>query len=439
MNRGCFSVLIALASVGFSVASAQSVGREAWFGKQLEPLVALYQELHANPELSYQEKTTSRRVANALRDAGAEVTEGVGGYGVVGLLRNGKGPVVLVRSDLDALPVREETGLSYASKVEATDREGKRVGVMHACGHDIHMTCLVGTAQWLNDHRDRWSGTVLLIGQPAEEAVGGARAMLEDGLYKRFPRPDKALALHVTNDQPTDVVTYTTGPAFASSTSVNVTIRGRGGHGAAPHLTVDPIVLAALVIVDLQTVVSREIDPVQPAVLTVGSIHGGSKHNIISDEVMLQLTLRSYEESVRDQLVEGIKRRIKGLALAHQAPEPSFGIAETTPPTLNTPELVMSVLPSMRRELGDDKVLEVPPVMGAEDFGLFGQGGVPTFMFRVGTVAPDRRKAALAEGKGLPSLHSSRFYPDAPATVRTGVQAMTSAVVSLLPPPSAPK
>ncbi|MGE3818259.1 MAG: amidohydrolase [Isosphaeraceae bacterium] len=435
MNHRLLVLLSVLATIAPAALFAGPAEKDDdWFGQRLGSLVTLYQDLHAHPELSFQERNTAKRVADELRAAGAEVTEGVGGFGVVGILRNGARPVVLVRSDLDALPVREETGLPFASEAEATDREGKRVGVMHACGHDVHMTCLVGTARWLNDHRDRWSGTVVLIGQPAEEAVSGAKAMLADGLYRRFPRPDKALALHVTNDEPSDVVTYTMGPAFASSTSVDVTIRGRGGHGAAPHLTVDPIVLSALVILDLQTIVSREVDPVQPAVVTVGSIHGGSKHNIISDAVALQLTLRAYDEDVRDQLIEGIKRRIKGLALAHKAPEPSFAIAETTPPTLNTPELVTSVLPALKRELGDAKVREVPPVMGAEDFGLFSSGGVPTFMFRVGTVPPERFEAALEKDEKLPSLHSSKFAPDAPTSVRTGIRAMTSAVVSLLPP-----
>jgi hippurate hydrolase len=353
---------------------------------------------------------------------------------VVGLLKNGDGPTVLVRTDLDALPVKEATGLPFASKAVATDREGKQVGVMHACGHDVHMTCLVGTARWLASHRDRWSGTVVLIGQPAEEAISGAKAMLADGLYSRFPKPDFALALHVTNDQPTGIVTYTSGPAFAGSTSVNVTVRGKGGHGASPHLTVDPIVLAALVIVDLQTINSREVDPLAHSVVTVGSIHGGTKHNIIPDEVRLQLTLRSYREDVRDLQIDGIKRRIAGLSQAHRAPSPSFEIQETTPPTVNTPALVARVVPSLVKELGEKNVKSVDPVMGAEDFGLFGANGIPTFMFRVGTIAPERLKKAKAEAKGLPSLHSALYYPEAPESIRTGVRAMTAAVTDLLKP-----
>ena len=258
--------------------------------------------------------------------------------------------------------------------------------------------------------------------------------MLDDGLYTRFPRPDYALALHVLNDLPTGTVAYTSGPALASSTSVDVTIRGRGGHGAAPHTTVDPIALAALVIVDLQTIVSREIDPTQPSVLTVGSIHGGTKHNIIPAEVKLQLTPRAYREDVRDQLIDGIKRRVNGLAQAHRAPAPSVEIAEGTPPTINTPALVSRIVPVLARTLGESNVREVGPVMGAEDFGLFGRGGVPTFMFRLGTIPPRRLEEAQAKGEALPSLHSSRYQPDPAPSIETGVRAMSAALRELLPP-----
>ena len=285
----------------------------------LDELVGLYKHLHTHPELSFQEFETAKRVAEELRKAGAEVTSGVGKLGVVGVLRNGEGPTVLVRADLDALPVTEATGLPYASTAKATAAGKDEVGVMHACGHDVHMTCLVGTARWLAEHKDRWKGTVVLIGQPAEEMIGGAQAMLEDGLYTRFPKPDFALALHVISDQPTGTVAYTSGPALAGSTAVDVVIRGKGGHGAAPHDTVDPIVLAALAVLDFQTIVSREVNPIHPAVVTVGSIHGGTKHNIIPDEVRLQLTLRAYRDEVAAQLIDGIKRRVAGLARAHRA------------------------------------------------------------------------------------------------------------------------
>jgi amidohydrolase len=296
------------------------------------------------------------------------------------------------------------------------------------------MTCLVGTARWLAEHRDRWSGTVVLVGQPAEELVEGAKAMLDDGLYTRFPRPDYALALHVLNDLPTGMVAYTSGPALASSTAVDVTIRGVGGHGAAPHTTVDPVVLAALAILDFQTIVSREVDPTQPAVLTVGSIHGGTKHNIIPSEVRLQLTLRAYRDDVRDRLIDGIRRRVAGLAEAHRAPTPLVEVDETTPATINTPGLVARVVPALSRALGASNVKEVGPVMGSEDFGLFGRGGVPIFMFRLGTIPPRRVDEARARGESLPSLHSAQYRPDPSPSIETGVRAMTAAVRELLPP-----
>ena len=412
--------------------NAQGIPRaDDWYEKNLPELTALYTHLHKNPELSFHEDATAKRVAEELRKAGVEVTTGVGKLGVVGVLKNGPGPTLLLRSDMDALPVKELTGLPYASLATTVDGDGKTVSVMHACGHDIHMTCLVGTARWLASHKDQWKGSILFIGQPAEEMIGGAKAMLADGLYDRFPKPDAALALHVSNDLPTGSVAFTSGPAMASSTSVNVTIRGKGGHGAAPHSTIDPIFLAALFVVDLQSVVSREVDPIQPCVISVGSIHGGTKSNIIPNEVKLQLTLRAYREDVRMQLIDGIKRRIKGLAEAHRAPEPGFEIEETTDPTINTPSLVERVVPAFRRALGESNVLTVEPVMGAEDFGLFGQGGVPTFMFRLGTIPPEKVASAKAKNEILPSLHSALYFPDPGPSIQTGVRAMTAAVLQL--------
>jgi hippurate hydrolase len=411
-------------------------GRAAdpWIDAALPELAALYRQLHANPELSFAEVATARRIAEELRKAGAEVTTGVGVLGVVGVLKNGEGPTVLVRADLDALPVTEETGLPYASRAVAKDDEGNPVGVMHACGHDVHMTCLVGAARWLAAHRDRWKGTVLFIGQPAEEKVGGAQKMLDDGLYDRFGKPAAAVALHVAHDLETGKVGYCSGPAMASSTSVDIHVKGRGGHGAMPHNTVDPIVLAAALVLDLQSIVSREIKPIDPAVVTVGAIHGGTKHNIIPSDVHLQLTLRAFSDGVRDQLVAGIGRRAKGLALAHNAPEPTVEISDGTPPTVNTPELVDRVVPALEAALGEANVVAVEPTMGAEDFGLFGRGGVPTFMFRLGTIPPARLAKADEPGGALPSLHSSFYAPDPEPSIRTGVRAMTAAVCRLLPP-----
>jgi amidohydrolase len=414
--------------------AAPSAFADEWFDRHQGELLDLYKHLHSHPELSFHEVETAKRIAEELQKAGATVTSGVGGQGVVGVLKNGDGPTVLVRTDLDALPVIEQTPLPFASKVTTADDEGKSVGVMHACGHDIHMTNLVGTARWLGENRDKWKGTVILIGQPAEEKIGGAKLMLGAGLYTRFPKPDYALALHVAHDLEAGKVAYTKGPAMASSTSLDIIVRGKGGHGAMPHNTVDPIVLAAAIVLDLQSIVSREINPLNPAVVTVGSIHGGSKHNIIPSEVRLQLTIRSYKPEVREQLIKAIERKAKGLAAAHRAPEPTVTISDDTPPTINTPALVDRVLPSLKKAVGESNVVEVEPTMGAEDFGLFSTGGVPIFMFRLGTIPPSRVAEAKAKGENLPSLHSAVYYPDAPPSLETGIKAMTTAIVDLLPP-----
>jgi amidohydrolase len=413
--------------------SAGSSSIDSWIASHRDELLGLYTHLHTHPELSYQEVETSRRVADELERAGAKVTSGVGKLGVVGVIENGAGPVVLVRTDMDALPVIEQTGLSYASKQKARDNQGRDVGVMHACGHDMHMTCFVGTARWLGEHKDRWSGTAVMIAQPAEEAIGGAKNMLKDGLYSRFPKPDFAIALHCTPNEPAGDVLYRPGPLLASSTSLSVTIRGKGGHGAWPNKTVDPIVLAALAILDFQTIVSREVEPIQPAVVTVGSIHGGTKHNIISDEVKLQLTLRAFSEKVRLQLVEGIERRAKALAEAHRAPAPSVELEEYTPATINSPEFVERVVPFLQNALGAEHVRPTDPVMGAEDFALYSEGNTPIMMFWLGTIAPERLAEAKARNVDLPVLHSARYYPDPAPSLATGIKAMTSAVVGLLP------
>jgi hippurate hydrolase len=424
----------AQAAQATQAATSQAGSFDTWFAPHQGELVELYTHLHTHPELSFQEHETSKRIAEELKKAGADVTTGVGKLGVVGIIKNGPGPVVLVRTDMDALPVVEETGIPYASKVKTRDKLGREVGVMHACGHDVHMTCFIGTAQWLAAYKNLWSGTVVMVGQPAEEAVDGARGMLDDGLYSRFPKPDFALALHCRADEPAGTVQFCSGPALASSTSVTVTIRGKGGHGAWPHRTVDPIVLASLLVLDLQTIVSREIEPSEPAVLTVGSIHGGTKHNIIPDEVKLQLTLRSFSEAVRQQLIAGIRRRVPALAQAHQAPEPVVDIEESTPPTINTPSLVERVVPAFVEVFGPSHVKPAKPVMGAEDFGLFSEGNVPIFMFWLGTLSAERIEAAKSKDRVLPGLHSSKYYPEPAPSIATGVRAMTAAIARLLPP-----
>jgi hippurate hydrolase len=374
-------------------------------------------------------------VAKELKDLGFEVTEKFGGYGVVGVFKNGKGPTVLVRTDMDALPVSERTGLPYASKVRTRDKNDNEVGVMHACGHDMHMTCFVGTARVLVALKDRWSGTLIFIGQPAEEVGGGARSMLKEGLFTKFPRPDYALALHCDGNQPYGTVAYTDGMALANVDSVDITVRGKGGHGSAPHTTVDPIVLAARIVLDLQTIVSRETNPTDPAVVTVGSIHGGTKHNIIPDEVKLQITVRTTKDSVRKHTLASIERIAKAAAQGADAPEPIIKIdpEEFTPALINDSKLTRKTTELFTEILGADKVVERPLVMGGEDFGRYGREGVPIFLYFLGTQKPEVVAAAQKEGaKPLPSLHSDLFAPVPEPTIKTGVLTMSMAVLNLM-------
>jgi hippurate hydrolase len=401
---------------------------------QITSLEALYKQIHTHPELSLQEQHTSTQLAQELRDLGFEVTEKVGGYGVVGVLKNGSGPTILVRTDMDALPVVEQTGLPYASKARARDKNEVDVGVMHACGHDMHMTCWVGTARMLTGMKDRWQGTLVFIGQPAEEMGKGARMMLEDGLFQRFPKPDYCLALHCDALTPYGTVSYTEGLALANVDSVDITVRGKGGHGAAPHMTVDPIVLAARIILDLQTIVSRETNPTDPAVVTVGSIHGGTKHNIIPSEVKLQLTVRTTKDSVRKHVLDAIERIAKSAAAGARAPEPVVQVdpGEFTPALVNDSGLTRKTVALFKEILGTDKVFERPPVMGGEDFGRYGKVGVPIFLYFLGTLPPERVAESKREGgPPLPSLHSDKYYPIPEPTIRTGVLTMTMAVLNL--------
>jgi amidohydrolase len=406
----------------------------AWVDGQLDSLVELYHHLHQTPELSFQEKATAERFAAELRAAGFKVTTGVGGYGVVGVLKNGDGKTLMLRTDLDALPVAEETGLHYASKVRTKDERGATVGVMHACGHDLHMTNMVAVSRYLASHRDKWSGTLIVIGQPAEERGAGARAMLEDGLFRRFPRPDFAVALHVASDMPPGKIEYRGGYAQANVDSVDITIKGRGGHGSAPDTTIDPIVIAARLVLDLQTIVSREIKPIDPAVITVGSIHGGTKHNIIGDDCHLQITVRSYAPEVREKLLSAIKRKALAAAASSGAPEPLVEVSEGTPSVFNDPQLTDRVAATAKRVLGDANVTEAEPSMGGEDFSQYGLAGVPICMYRLGTVDQQRLDAFKEQGEPPPSLHSPKYYPDAEASLRVSVPVMLAIVEELLPP-----
>jgi hippurate hydrolase len=399
-------------------------------------LDALYRDLHQNPELSLQEEKTATKLAERLRKLGFEVTQKVGGHGVVAVLRNGKGPTVMLRTDLDALPVEEKTGLPYASRVTAKDDTGQTVSVMHACGHDVHMTTWLGTATLLARSKDRWRGTLVMVGQPAEEKGNGARQMLSDGLFSRFPKPDFAIALHNSATAAAGTIEYVSGYALANVDSLDITLYGKGGHGAYPHTTVDPIVLAARTILSLQTIVSREKHPLEPAVLTVGSIHGGTKHNIIPDEVKLQLTLRSYKPEVRKQLLAAIERVVNAEATAAGAPrKPEVALTEGTPATYNDPALTKRLIGAVSRTLGAENVREAQPVMGGEDFSEYGRAGVPAVMLWLGTVEPKRHAEARAAGETLPSLHSALFAPDRERTLRTGVTALTTSALELLGKP----
>ena len=411
---------------------------QARINQEYPGLFDLYRHLHTHPELSLHEEKTGQRVADELQRIGFEVTTRVGGYGVVGVLRNGSHPTILIRADLDALPVQEQTGLAYASQARAVDDKGNDVAVMHACGHDVHMTVLVGTARLLAELKDRWKGTLVMIGQPAEEKGSGARAMLKDGLFTRFPKPDYCLALHDKADLEAGALGCVEGYALGNVDSVDVTIRGIGGHGAWPHRTKDPIVLAAETVLALQTIVSREIAPGEPAVVTVGSIHGGTKHNIIPDEVQLQLTLRSYTDEVRQQTLAAIRRITRGLAQAAGLPEDRMPIVapldqEFTPATYNDPALTRRLAAAFKNWFGAANVRPVKPVMSGEDFSEYGRttDKIPICLFWLGAVKPEWLAESEKSGKPLPSLHSSQFAPAPEPTIKTGVAAMTAAFLEL--------
>jgi amidohydrolase len=402
-------------------------------------LGALYQHLHAHPELSFREKETSARIAQEFRAAGYAVTTNVGGYGVVAVLHNGPGKTLLLRTDLDGLPVEEKTGLPYASKVRTQNDEGIDTGVMHACGHDIHMSAVVGAARLLPKLRERWSGTLVVIAQPAEERGGGALAMLKDGLYRRFPRPDFALAPHTDAALETGRIGFRAGYAMANVDSVDLTVRGVGGHGAYAHATKDPVVLAAQIILGLQTIVSREIRAVDSAVVTVGSIHGGTKHNVIPDEVKLQLTVRSYSEATREQILTSIRRIANGYAKAAGVPDDRLPVMRVlsddfTPATYNDPALVQRLVGVWRGLLGGENVVEREPEMGGEDFSRFGMEDpkIPVFLFRIGTIDAERMAAAKRGQAPLPSLHSPLYWPAPHPTIETGVKALVAAALELL-------
>ena len=397
---------------------------------------SLYVDLHRNPELSLLEEKTALKLAERMRKLGYEVTTKVGGTGVVAILKNGPGPTLLVRTDMDALPVFEKTGLPYASTVTMKDAvTGETVPVMHACGHDVHMAAWIGTATILARRRDLWHGTLEFIGQPAEERVRGAKAMLADGLFTRFPKPDMALGIHDHDTTPSGTVGVVPGYIMANADSVDLTFYGTGGHGAYPDTTVDPIVIASRFVVAMQTIISREKDPFEPAVITVGSFHGGAKHNIIPDVVKLQLTVRSYKPEVRERLLAAIERIAKAEAMAALAPkEPDMKVIESTRATYNDPALTERVARAMRAAIGDGNLTQPPMEMGSEDFSEFYGAGVPSVFLWIGAVEPKKFAAAKAGGPALPSTHSPYFAPDLVPTLRTAILAETVAALAMINP-----
>ena len=407
--------------------------------KDMPSLMALYRDLHANPELSMQETRSAAKMAAEARKLGFEVTTGVGKTGVVAVMKNGPGPVLLMRADMDGLPVVEQTGLPFASKVRATSVAGGETGVMHACGHDTHMTAWVGAARRLAAMKQSWSGTLVMIAQPGEEIGVGAKAMLDDGLYTRFPKPTHALAFHDAASLPAGTIGYSVGPALANVDSVDIDVKGVGGHGAYPHTTKDPIVLASRIVTALQTLVSREVDPQEPAVVTVGSFHSGAKHNIISDEAKMLLTVRSYTDETRKILLEGIRRIVRGEAIAAGMPEDRMPLVtiregEYTPATVNTEKLTTETAALFTRRFGADRVIRTRPVMGGEDFGRFhlADKSIESLIFWVGGVPQAQWDAAAGDPAKLPSLHSPFWAPDAEKTISTATEAMVTAALGVL-------
>ena len=437
--------LLAMVALASSLPAVSQSELDQKIDSNIEDWVGTYKHFHQNPELSTQEKETSALIASMLRRLGYDVTDhfgqydepGLTAYGVVAVMKNGPGPTVYVRTDMDALPVKENTGLAYASKV-TVKKAGGDVGVMHACGHDLHMTVFLGTAKMLAESKSQWSGTVVLIGQPAEEMVGGAAAMLRAGLFTKFPKPDYVLALHDSPVLPAGVVAWREGPILAGADAVDITIRGYGGHGAGPDMTKDPIMIASELVVFLQTIVSREMDPQQPTVITVGSFHAGTKHNIIPDDAHLQLTVRTMTPEQREKTLAAIKRVTNGVAEAAGVPAERAPIIEVSknsvPATINDPALTRRVAAALEKTLGKENVVQGKPILGSEDFSLFALSDPkpPITMFWLGAVDPEKIKEAQKKGTRLPSLHSSEFAPLPEPAIRTGVKAMTSAVMDLL-------
>ena len=394
---------------------------------------ALYLDLHQNPELSSHETQTAAKLTDHLRRLGYDVTEHVGGTGIVAILKNGAGPTIMLRTELDALPVEEKTGLSYASKVHVKDDSGHDVPVMHACGHDLHIASLLGTAKIMAHSKDGWHGTLMLIGQPAEETISGAKKMIDDGFLKRFPKPDIGVALHVSNELPARKVGVASGYRYASADSLRITIYGKGGHGSAPDTTIDPVVVAARLVLSLQTIVSREVKPGEAAVVTVGYIQAGTKNNIIPDEAQLGLTIRTYKPEIRKQVLAAIAPMTKAEADAAGANrEPLIEHYEATDAVCNDPALAARLKSTLESAIGKDNVVVAGPIMGSEDFAYFIEQGIRSFYFALGGAEPQKFAQAAATGKTLPSNHSSLFAPDVDPALRAGIAAEVAVLRNLL-------
>ena len=432
----CAWILIALSIASGNAAlseEAHGISRAAPEIAALEPeLEGLYRDLHQHPELAFHEQQTAAALADRLRVLGFDVTTGVGGTGLVAILRNGPGPVVMLRTELDALPIEEKTGLPFASSVKSLNSEGKSVPVSHACGHDLHMAGWYGTAKIMVQRRTRWRGTLMLVGQPAEEITRGAAAMLADGLFTRFQKPDFAISMHDEPSLPSGKVGFHVGFFRASSDSIDVTIFGRGGHGGKPQLTVDPVVVAARSIVGMQTIVSRETDPLSPAVVTIGSIHGGNAGNVIPDEVRMQMSVRTYDDKVRKRILASIKRQVDAEAAAADAPSPpSIKITPGAEAVFNDPKLTTRLVDVLRRDLGPESVVEMPAKMTSEDFSEYGRAGVPSVLLHIGAV----NQEILASGTRVPDLHSPQWFPELEPTLRSLVAAEVVMLSDLLAPP----
>jgi amidohydrolase len=416
----------------FATAQAQNTALDKQVNAVFPDAKALYVDLHEHPELSSHETRTAAELATRLRALGFEVTEHVGGDGVVGILKNGPGPTVMLRTELDALPVEEKTGLPYASKVRTKDDSGRDVPVMHACGHDVHMASWWGTAAIMARNKDSWHGTLMLVGQPAEETITGADKMVKDGLFTRFPRPDIGVAMHDTNGLPVGKVGITPEYAKATADSIRITVYGKGGHGAQPHTTVDPVLIAARIAVTLQSIVAREIKPGDAAVITVGYIQAGTKNNIIPDDALMGLTVRSYKPEVRQHLLMAIERVARGEAMAAGAEKmPLVQKYESTGAVYNDPVLTRHLAATLEGVLGKGTVVTEEPVMTSEDYAVFVEQGVPSFYFTLGVADPQKLASAQAAGKQLPSNHSPLFAPEADA-LHTGITAEVAVLRDLL-------